>query len=395
MSGLRTAAILAVGLVACAPAYRDRVAPLHAALASGDAEAALARVDPALEAPGVRPGEVALLRLERAVLRMRLGAWDRAARDLAAADPAMEALDLGGDDPATLGRALFDGSARVYRAPPHERLLLQILGVAARLEAGDAAGARVEARRLEVLDRWYRDAGGAPDDLLRTARVVAGVAFEASGRPSVAARWYADAGFTAPARPGVVVVALSGRTPGRIVRYRGREAAMDDLRAARFDETVLQGREAALPVVGLAGGAPGVPAEATVDDAPATRLVDADVAGVARRIYERARPAMLVAAAMRRDLRHAAGAAATAGAANATATTGGLATVLGRVVTWGLSSADVPDTRSWSLAPARVQVLRRPASPGTHRVAIRLGDRFLDREVRVPPDGPAVVIALD
>src|SRR5205807_7147795 len=81
-----------------------------------------------------------------------------------------------------------------YQAPPYEKLMINTLDMLNYLETRDLNGARVEARRLSVMQKYYRDQLGQGDNpVLGLGSALAGFAFEKSGEPDEALRYYDEA----------------------------------------------------------------------------------------------------------------------------------------------------------------------------------------------------------
>ena len=71
----------------------------------------------------------ALLVLDRATIQQSVGQLAGSKRDYEAADKAVDVLDLAHGTPDVIGRYLFSDSAGRYVAPPHEKLLVNILNL--------------------------------------------------------------------------------------------------------------------------------------------------------------------------------------------------------------------------------------------------------------------------
>ena len=136
-------------------------------------------------------------------------------------------LDLTHDAKDTIGEYVFSGSSGKYQAPPYEKLLVNTLDMLNYLELKDLNGARVEARRLAVMQKYVVDELHERDNpVLGLGGFLAGFTFEASDQPDEALRWYDEAlqfaGFRALESP---VRLLLQRSPYRSPRLRQLEAA--------------------------------------------------------------------------------------------------------------------------------------------------------------------------
>jgi len=192
-------AIALVALVSGCAGYAGAVHEMRLALLDGDKERALDLVDDALdvgdpeEMPEDVGGDNALLVLERGTIKQGLGRPGSSAADFGAADKNMELLDLKNDTAGNIGKYLFSDDATVYKAPAYEKLLLNTLNMLNYLSAGDIEGARVEARRLRVIQGYLADEGSEQGALLGLGGYLAGFAFEMSGRAEDALQFYDEA----------------------------------------------------------------------------------------------------------------------------------------------------------------------------------------------------------
>lgn len=214
-AAIAASAVLGAGCAAL-PAYESEMQAARAALDRDDAEAARLALEARLASDGLGGAEAALLRLELATVALGLDDHRAAAAALAEADPLLEVVDLSRDDEGELASWLYADAARPYRAPTWEKLMVNVLGMASRMAAGDLRGALVEARRFEVMVRFFTDAGADPGLVAPLGHLLAAAVHRATGRPAAAERHLATAG--GPALPGpvasgegeVLVVVLAG-----------------------------------------------------------------------------------------------------------------------------------------------------------------------------------------
>ncbi|TXD36152.1 hypothetical protein FRC98_13600 [Lujinxingia vulgaris] len=220
------AALLLV-MSGCA-SYTDTLRPTRQSLSVGDAESAIAElntrleVDATSELPANLKENRALFLLERATLLQAAGEYEQAARDLMHVDDHLEWVDLSGEGAAQVMRFIYSDDSGGYRAPAHERLLLNTQNMINFLAAGRLGSARVEARRFYVLARFFIDEGTRElvPGILGLGYYLSGATYEASGEYENAARFYARAylsGVWPEAGPERLedLIALTG--------YRGRD----------------------------------------------------------------------------------------------------------------------------------------------------------------------------
>jgi hypothetical protein len=437
---------------ACSAGYQGRVRDLHRAIDAGDTKSALAHANRALgveraeQLPATVGGDVPLLLLERGALLQAEGDHAGARRDFAAADKALEVLDFTQDDAGEVGKYLFSDDTAVYRAPPHEKLLVNTLAMVSYLALGDIQGAKVEARRLTVLQKYFKDAAPEELALFGVGSYLAGFSFEAAGSPGEALLYYLEAqrsgGYdgldpqisylgratasgddavaaaveSAPdaAPPGddegeILVVIQNGRAPYKVaqrfpigafvvVPLADQRYAMSPSQRADADRVIVSGllkwinfpvlkgvdlrhRRFTVTTGSVSAGKP---------------VIDLNVAEATLAAWENDRPKLMVAAFTRMVARAIAAEATTAvgkGSGLDKNLFPGASWLLGRVVEGGLTAADTPDTRSWTMLPSHIQIYRMRVKAGRHRVRIRSGVGSIEQNVEVRPGGSVVVSA--
>ena len=192
---LGVAALLSI---ACG-GHAARTIEIREALDAGQPKQALALlneeldVDSAKQLPKDVGGDNALLLLDRSVILMQLDQYELASRDLQTADKQIEILDLSRNATAELGRYLFSDDSGPYKAPAYEKLMINTMNMVSYLVRGDLNGARIEARRLAVMQRYMKEHESPGRALLGPGSYLAGFTFEQSGRPQEALRFYDEA----------------------------------------------------------------------------------------------------------------------------------------------------------------------------------------------------------
>lgn len=425
-------------LVGCG-GHEARTLKMRTALDVGDAKDALSALDEELEVknsaelpPNVE-GDNAILVLDRASIQQSVAEFKLSKRDFEAADKAIDMLDLARNAGDSIGEYVFSGSSGRYQAPPYEKLMINTLNMLNYLETRDLNGARIEARRLSVIQKYYRDNLGRGDNpVIGLGSMLAGFAFEKSGEPDEALRYYDEAlGFagggvlgdavrrlapqgqyrsprinalvkddasapTASDESGDVLVVVgfgrvahkvSNRLPiGLALTYFASSLSPGD--AAAANRLAAQGLVTWInypslapgrgkwetPSVRLDGGY--VPLEEAVD-------VDREVRGEWKKIEGK-----IVVSAITRLIARAAvgqGIQAAAGKDNLV----GLLASLGTQAT--LTALDTPDTRSWETLPARIAVARIRLPVGRHRIAIDARGWKRTQDIEVDKNGWQVV----
>ena len=196
--------LLAAAVVLCSTgcaSYTDRIKESQRAVSEGDAERAIATynrelgLDDEAELDAPPPDlddEKALLLLERATMLQAIGRYESASRDMITVDDRLEWLDIQSDTGDAILNFVYSDDAGSYRAPAHERLLLNTMNMINFLAQGNDSGARVEARRFDILQRFFLDDSSAEfiPDVLGLGNYLAGAAFEAGRDYTSAARFY-------------------------------------------------------------------------------------------------------------------------------------------------------------------------------------------------------------
>ncbi len=400
-----------LSLTGCSGGLSERTREMRSALDAGDPRRAIAHVNHELgvTGDGVQPrrlrGDNALLLLDRATLQQSMAQLTYSKRDYEAADKAIDALDLShaaGDDVA---RWLFSDSAGRYVAPPHEKLLVNVLDLVNYLETGDLSGARVEARRMSVMARYLAEREPrqrGPSAALGLGSLLAGFAYEKSGNDEEARRYYADANAVDWARSSdegsgeLLVVIGWGRVPHRVAEHVPIGLAL-----TRAAPALAEGDRDAATKLGAQGlvtwvNYPTLAPERALDELP-TVLVDGravpldatlDVAAEVRAEWQRIEGEVMAAAITRTVARVLVG-KAIEGLANTSdkkevRAVGFLFSLFAQAA---MTAADVPDTRSWETLPARVGVARVRIPPGDHHVLLRARGIEREGDAHVKPAG--------
>jgi hypothetical protein len=443
---LRAAAVCSfLGVFACA-GHSDRTREIRTALDTMQPKRALALVNEELEVdraddvPKEVSGDNALLILDRAMILQQLDSLKLSSRDLELADKQIELLDLSRNAVDDLGKYLFSDESGPYRAPAYEKLMINSMNMLNYLVRRDLNGARIEARRLSVMQKFIHEHEDPALSMMAPGSYLAGFTFEKSGRPQEALRYYDEAlkfgEYRTLAEP---VRRLAAQSSYRSPRIRKLLGDQDPLRAAKAEgtptETASQDGDLLVVVsfgrvpakvakripIGLAltyasgfisptdhGRANALAAQGLVTwvnypelgrargqyDQPQFALgsrwmplegilaVDAE----AKRAWEDAKGAVVASAITRMIARIVAGEAARR------ATGGGLTGLLVSLGTQAtLTAVDTPDTRSWATLPARIAFGRMRVPAGTHWVT--LGARGVRKQQRLAmsPGGWAVL----
>lgn len=411
-------------LVGCG-GHEARTLKMRTALDVGDAKRAIAAVNEELDVksaadlPADIKGDNAILVLDRASIQQGISEFKLSKRDFEAADKSIDMLDLARNAGDSIGEYVFSGSSGRYRAPPYEKLMINTLNMLNYLETNDLNGARIEARRLSVMQKYYRDSLDKKDNaVLGLGSMLAGFTYEKSGEIDEALRYYDEAlGFAgfgtlgesvrriapqgqyrsprikallgegekdskaAPGAPAadeatgeVLFVVGYGRVPHKIAQripiglaLTYFASAINPRDAAAANTLAAQGLVTWVNFPSLAPGQ-GKYSTPTVklDDAWVQLEEAVDVDREVRAEWKKIEGTIIVSAITRLIARAAVG--------QGIQTAAGRDNIIGILASLGaqatLTALDTPDTRSWETLPARIAVARVRLPVGRHRVAI-------------------------
>jgi hypothetical protein len=434
VAGCAFASLLLLG---CA-SHSERTLPVRTALDEGRPREAIEVLDKEMDVdkPSDLPkdiqGDNALFALDRASIQQSLAQWGLAEADFQASDKAIDMLDLARNAGDSIGEYIFSGSSGKYVAPPYEKLLINTLNMIDYLETGDLSGAKIEARRLAVTQKYYQDSLHQPDNpILGLGGFLAGLAFEKSGDADEALRWYDEAlqfsgyeslgpavarlramGATYGSPRITAAVTGSGSVPplgddeGEIVFVIGYgrvphkipkripiglaltlfSNVLSPTNVATANRLAAQGLVTwvSYPTLAPEQGSYAIPS--CVHDGRYVQLEEAaNVSAQVHKEWENIEGKIVVSAITRMIAR------AAVGAVIQEADKGwlGLLLSLGTQVT--LTALDRPDTRSWETLPARVAIARVRVKAGPHPVRLDVRGVVREESVVVPKGGFALV----
>lgn len=409
----------------------DRGAPAEAVAALNE-ELQVASAD---ELPADIEGDEALLVLERATVLQSMDRYDDSARDFSAADKAIDVLDLSANAADEIGKYLFSDDVGRYRAPPFEKLLINTFNGMNYLARRDLSGARVEARRLAVMQRYYADQGDRTA-LIGLGSYLAGFTFEKSGQRDEALRYYDDALAYAsyqtlrdplraltggesksPAIDRLLAgasalpsVAETGEAELCVVVGYGRVPRLEPVRIpiglaltlvsghlsphdrARANELAAKGLVTWVnfPRLGKSRGSYAVP-DLALDGRSMPLEHAIDIEAEVRKEWQE-KEGTIILAAITRLLARAAAGELTQAATGAAADNDIIGLLAGLATTATLAAVDTPDTRSWTTLPANVAIARMRVRPGKHRVRVSARGVTKDYEVDVAPRDWAFIV---
>jgi hypothetical protein len=190
---------LSLSLLACG-GHTERTLKMRTALDVGSPKRAVAELNEELDVKSEKDlpkdlvGDNALLVLDRASIQQSTANFADSKHDFEAADKVIDMLDLAHNAGDSIGKYIFSDSVGRYQAPPYEKLLINTLNMLNYLELHDLNGALVEARRLSVTQKYFRDQLKEHDNaVLGVGSFLAGFAFEKNGETDEALRYYDEA----------------------------------------------------------------------------------------------------------------------------------------------------------------------------------------------------------
>ena len=447
--------LIALAFCACA-GYEGDVKEIRSSLLAGNELRALHMANSALKVeeadhyPIDLDGENALLVLERGPIKQGLGSYKSSALDFRISDKHLEMLDVKNDTAGNIGKWLFSDDSTVYKAPPHEKLLLNTLNMLNYLSIGDLESARVEARRFTIMQDYLKDQVSPDEAGLGLGDYLAGFTFEMSGRREQALSHYdsaLEAGEypslvapiqrlaacdtyrtdriekllepveegsqgplcerTSPKTGTILVVASIGLAPHKQARRIPIGAALvigahvmygpglGSSNTSKANELSAKGllKWVMFPV--MKKTRPRYKrARVSVDGKPVGSELGENVTDLVIDAWDRIKGTLMVAAITRMITRAVVGEAANQGA-KAGGAAGGLALLAQFAVEGAMTAADTPDTRSWVTLPSMILVSRKEIPAGKHKVTVafsgQAGSMQVDKTVNVPPGGFSVV----
>jgi len=432
-----TCALFAFAL-GCA-SHSDNTKPIRTALDAGRPQEALKLLNDSLDVksadklPEKIKGDTSLLLLDRAMVLQTLEQYPLSSRDLEISDKNIEILDLSRNAAHDIGKYIYSDDVGPYKAPAYEKLMINTMNMVNYLVRGDLNGARIEARRLAVMQQYIERSEGKGRGLLGLGSYLAGFTFEKSGNADEALRYYdealAYANYPSLAEPIRRLATLSSYRTPRLRQLLGESEGAADASTATDEAELLviigYGRVpekiAKRVPIGLALTYASFfmsPADVTqanrlaaqglvtwvnypelgeprlgrveprlfVDQAPqqldGVLAVDAE----ARRAWDDVKGAVMASAISRMITRVVAGYAAGAAAKGATKDEGiGMLVALATQAT--LTAVDTPDTRSWETLPARIAIGRVRLPPGAHTVSMSANGGQRQKKLTLAPSG--------
>jgi tetratricopeptide (TPR) repeat protein len=386
-------------------------------------------------------GENVLLLLDRAMVLQEIGSrsetlkpkeYSTASRDLETADKQVEVLDLSTNAMADIGKYLFSDDSGPYKAPTYEKLMINTMNMVNYLSRGDLNGAKIEARRLAVMQKYISDHEGRGASLTGPGSYLAGFAFEVSGNAQEALRYYdealqfgqfpsleepvrrlskaasyrsprltalmdknaAGAEASADGMGDILVVINFGRVPAKIAKripiglaLTYASAFMSAASRSQANYLAAQGLVTWVnfPELGKSHGAyetPGFALDGSWKTLEGALAVDSE----ARKAWDSAKGVIVASAITRMIARVVAGEAIRQGSGGGTL---GALLSLGTQAT--LTAVDTPDTRSWATLPARITIGRARVAAGSHVVELQARGVKKRQTVTVSPGGWTVL----
>ncbi len=419
-----SAALVALSVAACA-GHSARTSKVRAALDANRPKEALRLIDVELDVkspkdvPAKLSGDNALLILDRSMILQQLEMYELSSRDLQIADKQIEMLDFSRGTVDDIGKYMYSDDSGPYKAPPYEKLLINTQNMVNYLVRGDLNGARIEARRLAVMQKYLSDSESKAVSLIGPGSYLAGFTFEKSDRPQEALRYYDEAlqyenyptlgptivdlaemadyrtpridkllaRYSTPTDEAVeedvgeygevLVIVNFGRVPALIAKrvpiglaltYASLYISPSKASTARslaaqglvtwvnFPEIGKSRGDHGHATVKVDAGQPAVSA-ANVDDAM-------NVTHAVRAAWDEAKGAIIASAITRMITR------VVVGQATKKAIGGTWGAIAGLATQATMTAVDTPDTRSWSTLPARMAIGRVRLPPGKHNLMV-------------------------
>jgi hypothetical protein len=430
----------ALWLAGCA-SHSDKTKELRSALDAGNPRQALKLLNEQLDTdsekdlPQNSGGDNSLFLLDRAMVLQQLQIYKLSSRDLEVSDKQIELLDFSHNTAHDIGKYLFSDDVGPYKAPAYEKLMINTMNMVNYLVEGDLQGARVEARRLAVTQKYLKD--NDPESALTApGSYLAGFTFEKSGQYDEALRYYDEAlaygqyqslaapvrrllsrsGYASPrlrklaglaegerapalpepgSEPGELLVIVSfGRVPSKIARRIPVGLALTYASGALSPEDVSRANYLAgqglvtwvnFPELGKPRGAYDAPwFRLDGKQQPLEGIVAVD--REAERAWSQVKGTVIASAITRMIAR-----AATGEGVRQVAGKGIEGALLSLATQATLTITDTPDTRSWETLPARMAFGRIMLPPGTRTVQLHARGATAEKQITIKPGGFSVM----
>jgi hypothetical protein len=434
----------ALSLGGCA-SHSDRTKEIRSALDAGQPKRALSLLNEQLETdsekqlPENTSGDNAVFLLDRAMVLQQLQSYKLSSRDLEVCDKQIEMLDFKRNTVDDIGKYLFSDDTGPYKAPPYEKLMINTMNMVNYLVQGDLQGARVEARRLAVMQKYLKDTD--PDNALTApGSYLAGFTFEKSGSYDEALRYYDEAlqygqyqslrepvrrlmawsGYGSPRlrkiagladdekppppadpealkQQGELLVIVSyGRVPAKVARripiglaLTYASGSISPYNHERANRLAAQGLVTWVnfPELGKPRGTWDEPwFRLDGKQLPLEGIVAVDQE--AKRAWDDDKGTVVASAITRMIARIVAGEGVRQAAGEDHAVAGILLSLATQAT---LTAADTPDTRSWATLPARMAFARVMLPAGTRTVQLKARGKLLEQKVTIKAGGFTVV----
>src|SRR5690606_30800366 len=115
------------------------------------------KVKGAAEIPAKEKKSTPLLVLDRGSISQSIGDYKASSSDLQYADKKVEMLDMSRTAVDDIGKYVFSDDTGPYKAPPYEKVMINTANMQNYLAAHDLNGARIEARRLSIIQDYLKD----------------------------------------------------------------------------------------------------------------------------------------------------------------------------------------------------------------------------------------------
>jgi hypothetical protein len=429
-------------LVGCA-GHAARTESARSALDANKPQRALALLNEQLEVktaeqlPQEVGGDNALLLLDRSMVLQQVGSYQLSSRDLETADKQVELLDFSRSTADEIGRYLFSDDTGPYKSPPYEKLMINTMNMVNYLVRGDLNGARIEARRFSVMQKYLQDNESKSAALLGPGSYLAGFVFEKSGDAQSALRYYDEAlaheDFrtlsaaiaalaskasyrtprlnaviqAAPAEPSaadapadatpadaeVLVIVCFGRVPAKVAErvpiglaLTYASSALSPTDRARANELAAQGLVTWVNYPDLEKPKRYAETPRFLVDSNAQSLDGVSIDRLTVEAWNEGKGAVIASAITRMISRVIAGKAAEKAGGD-----GGLGLLLSLATQATLTAADTPDTRSWATLPGHIALGRVRVPAGSHVVRLSARGQVVEKTLELEPGGWAAL----
>ena len=387
--------------------YSDRTKASRIALLQGRTQQALESLDTELNESSNEGNDV-LLHLERGLARQQFGDYRGSSEDFMLADERLEVIDYTSTPIKELGTYLYSDDSAPYKAMSVEKAFVNVLNLVNFLLLKEWSKAKVEARRLGVLESYWGE--NLSDELKvelaglrRFVYWLTTFTYLVNEGEASAQKEAERGGISFPFPPSraqgekfspVLIVSGAGMVPhkmaqrlplGRALLYVGPSPHWTAEERSSLARIQAKGLVKWVNFTTLSPEVPALEEHIQTGQMISKATAELGLSQLIRAHFQRAQPLLMTAAISRLITRALVG-GITESAAKAKSN-GAVGLLVSLIAEGAMASADTPDTRSWSSLPSMLRLYWLWLPPGRHELNVSRGSRMWRESVLVHGQG--------